>query len=232
MFDWKILLAVFAALLLLSGGLIKDLGSGEVSMEDVKKFMGKIKNKIGEVISTSNFKVSVTRDIGVSGEVVNKGEYTFNGVRTKAMNVKYDPSSMNVTMDKKKIRIEKDVAKITFSNFQGDLHLSEGNVDLEGKVNSLTSQQLNLEGKEIDVKMDGKFIRISLDNIRIDQLNLGKKGGKLEAGPSVSISVKDKPVKLYSFFGDMAFYDGNLKLKGNISKVKSGSQEVSISMTS
>lgn len=230
MFDWKIMLGVLAAVLLLSGGLLKDIKGG-VQKGDVKKFFKKVIDEVGKVISASDFRVSVARDIPVSGKVAQKDEYDFKGTAIDTVNVKYSPGTVNVTMDKNRVNVNRNVATIALKKFRGDVEISQGEMDLDGKVNSVSSQQVNLEGGEISVKLAGEFIRASLKDVKVNELDLGQEGGQLQVGTSVSLSSEEKPLKLYHFLGDLTFSDQSLKVEGNVSKVAAGSKEVSISMS-
>lgn len=228
MFDWKIILAVIAVLLLLTGGLLKDLGEG-FQGEDVKEFLNEIKDRLSNVIDISDFRVPVERNLNVSGVIQNKNSFDF---RSSGANVllKYRPELMNVTIDNKDMRIERRSAEIILKKFQGKAEMLPQEVDLGGNTESFSSQSFNLEGDNIPISAEGKYQEIGFGGIGVDRLKIKEGGGQLDIGKSVTVKVGEKPITLYGFLGNLTFTEDNLIVQGKISKATSGTQKIAVSM--
>lgn len=228
MFDWKIIFAVFAALLLLGGGLIKDVGTN-LEEGDLKNIIRTVKDKVGNIISMSDFKVPVKRDLSVKGELHTDNEFKFKSSGAD-LSLRYPPSDTNVTVDGKSVRIEREIADFNLEKFRGDISLSPEDIDIEGKSSSVNSESFNFEGEGISVRIDGEYNRIRIINIEIEKMELSNSTGELHIGTSVTVSPKDKPFILHGFLGNLTFSEGDLKLQGKINKASSGEEDIAVSM--
>lgn len=229
MLDWKVIVAVIAAFLVLSGGLLKDVSDG-VQGEDLKKFMNRLKDNLGEVIDFSNFQVQAGRDINVTGGASDIEELEFGKTRAALVEVKYKPDFMNATIDGKQLTSRKDVAKITIRGYRGSTEISSDKIELDGGSDSVSLEGYDLDSeKEIKIIMEGSYRNASFDNIEVNSLKFLDSSGEINIDSTISISLGESPVSLKGFLGNMTFSSGNLNLEGRVRKVTSDSKEVSVS---
>lgn len=224
--DLKMIIAILAALLLLGGGLLKDIGRG-LKGGGAGDILERIKDSVGNIINLEDFKVAVQRDIEVEGEVTYTEDYDLKGISAEEVTLSYPSEEMNVTADGKNIEVEGGEG-ITFGDFSGDLNVSPENVEMDGEVGSIESRYLSIEGKS-SLKGEGGFRNLSLGGVELEKLEVKEGKGEIQVGTSAVLSAEKNPFTLSGFLGNVTFTDGVLKVNGNVSEVTTEKEGISIS---
>lgn len=225
--DLKMILAIFAALLLLGGGLLKDI-SGGLQGDRVSNILERVKKNVGKIIDMDNFRVQVKRDIPVRGEIDSGEEYDLTDITAERVTLSYPPKEMNITADSKNIKMEGREGEITLKEFEGGLTISPEDLKIDGNTGSLSSKYMSVEGST-SISADGEFNKVSLVEVRLKEFKINGSEGEIDIGPSVVISTEEKPVALSGFLGNITFSKETIKLSGNVSRATAGEEGISIS---
>lgn len=235
MLDWKILLAILAALLLLTGGLVKDVATGMDSdlVDNMWNVLDMAKDTFQKLFNFSpGLSVPVTRNLNVSADINEYDGFQFKGSEAESISLSYRPGEANVTADGKSLSVKGDPANIQISTFDGEISISPGEVGLDGKVDTVSSENIDLKGDHFSFKADGEFETVKFTGIKLSTLKLKGVSGELHADKKVTLDLEDNPTTVGGYLGNMTFSGGEVKIDGKANKVSSKSDGLHTNLNS
>ncbi len=218
-----IILAIAAAALLLSGGILGEM-IDEAPMEEGLNILQRIRRLLSDMISQG---VTVTRDLNIEGSLEYEGKFEFDDIAPERVELSYHPDKMNITADGKQVSVEGDEATLSLGDYRGLFSADQKNLSIEGEASSISTGPITIDGDATEISAQGEYRKVSLEELKLSELEVGEVTGSLNLGSSASLELEKSPLLLHAFLGSIELDDRLIGIEGKVSRASIGNKTVS-----
>lgn len=215
MFDWKIIAAVGAGLLLVFSSAFGLLSSDN----PVGNFIEKVKKKVNDIIPVGDG-MSVERGLDVKGNLAGEKNLKFSDLKAEKVKVYYQAPNSDVFISKQKFSSEGEI-ELNLEDYSGEVDINSTSLDLDGKAATAKLKDAILEASKnnFPVKTDSlQFEKISFVGIERN-LAFDEAKGELDVNGKVNVEVDGEKLEIDAFKGDMTVKPKNINFDGKARRV-------------
>ncbi|MFB6076374.1 MAG: hypothetical protein ABEK17_04485 [Candidatus Aenigmatarchaeota archaeon] len=234
MIDWKIIIAVFLAIITLTTGLIESVFSGDI-IERVKDVTSNI---VGEREFPELFSMPVNRNISVSGNFkVDNYSFIMEDIPIEELRINFESQDSDIFIGSQAIDSSKiDESNLSVSEFNGKIEVNAADsiIKISGKADETSVNELSLKSEEkTTIETDYiKYNVLNLNRLETKELSLKNLEGKLTVKDKIMIKIEKEPIKLNSYQGNFLFNSTHLIFEGFTNRILLSGEDIRSTISS
>lgn len=234
MLDWKIIIAVFLAIISLTTGLIESVFSGGI-VERVKEVTKKV---VGERNLPDLFSMPVDRNITVRGDFKSDNySLVLDDISIENISMSFESQDSQINIGSQKIdtsKIEKSHLLVNDFNGKIEINADKSIAKLNGKAGETSVNEISLKSdKKTSIKTDYiKYEDLHIRDLESKELMLRNLKGKLTIKDKIIIKIDKEPIKLNSYQGDLRFNDSTVEFSGVSSRIMLNGKDIRSTISS
>lgn len=234
MIDWKIIIAVFLAIITLTTGLVESVFSGDL-IERVKDVTNNI---IGERNLPDLFSMPVDKNISVSGSF-EAGNYSLilENIPIKDLCINFESQDSDIVIGSQEVdSSEMGQSNLSVKGFDGKIEVNaeKTTVKLSGKAEETSVNKVSLKSDEkTSIKTDYiKYGVLEINGLETKELSLKNLEGELTVKDKIIIKIEKEPIKLSSYEGDFLFNSTYLGFEGFTNRILLSGEDIRSTISS
>lgn len=234
MIDWKIIIAIFLAIISLTTGLIQSVFSGDI-VDRVKGIVDKVgdNGKLPDL-----FSMPVNRNITV------RGDFKADNYSLKLDDVPIENISINFKSQDSEINIgsqtidtsEVESSRFLINGFDGKIEINADKsiTKISGEADKTLVNGISLQSKD-KTSIETEYIKyenLDIKGLDSKELMLENLEGKMTIKDKIIIKIEREPIKLNAYRGELSFNDSNVQFGGCASKILMNGKDIRSTISS
>ncbi|MFB6088868.1 MAG: hypothetical protein ABEK36_03770 [Candidatus Aenigmatarchaeota archaeon] len=234
MIDWKIIIAVFLAIITLTTGLVESVFSGDI-IERVKEVTNNI---VGDRDLPDLFSMPVDKNISISGDFgTDNYSLVMEDIPIKNLRISFESQDSDIVLGSQVVDSSKmEESNLSVKGFDGkvEVNAAKSIVKISGKAEETSVNEVSLKSEErTPIETDYiKYEVLVMDGLETKELSLKNLEGKLTVKDKIMIKIEKEPIKLNSYEGNFLFNRTHLSFEGFTNRILLSGEDIRSTISS